>query len=328
MIGATFAFFKGNLYPNFWHSLSRTTPGIVISFKAYFCGSKMSSRQSSRRRSSSSSRRRKTRRSRDSHRSRSSFSHLPLHHDFPDRHSPILGGNEPATVPHPMNHDKMGKLVRVNTAGESGRIGVNPLLFLEICFKSTTWMSMIVNILWPFVPVAIVMHFARTDLHLWNFILSYIAMVPAANLLGFAGGELARKLPKVIGVLVETKLSSVVEIVMFMILIHNDEDGNLIPVIQAAIVGSIMANLLLCLGLCFFAGGMRREEQVFHEVISETGSGLLLVAGFGLLIPSAFYSALSNSTNVNGKFTPEKLLSNTLMISRATSIILIVAFLM
>lgn len=227
-----------------------------------------------------------------------------------------------------MNHDKMGKLVRVNTAGESGRIGVNPLLFLEICFKSTTWMSMIVNILWPFVPVAIVMHFARTDLHLWNFILSYIAMVPAANLLGFAGGELARKLPKVIGVLVETKLSSVVEIVMFMILIHNDEDGNLIPVIQAAIVGSIMANLLLCLGLCFFAGGMRREEQVFHEVISETGSGLLLVAGFGLLIPSAFYSALSNSTNVNGKFTPEKLLSNTLMISRATSIILIVAFLM
>lgn len=189
-------------------------------------------------------------------------------------------------------------------------------------------MSMIVNILWPFVPVAIVMHFARTDLHLWNFILSYIAMVPAANLLGFAGGELARKLPKVIGVLVETKLSSVVEIVMFMILIHNDEDGNLIPVIQAAIVGSIMANLLLCLGLCFFAGGMRREEQVFHEVISETGSGLLLVAGFGLLIPSAFYSALSNSTNVNGKFTPEKLLSNTLMISRATSIILIVAFLM
>ncbi|KAI5281240.1 hypothetical protein KEM54_003309 [Ascosphaera aggregata] len=222
----------------------------------------------------------------------------------------------------------MGKLIRVNTAGESGRVGVNPLLFLEICFRSTTPMSMIVNVLWPFVPVAIVMHFARPDLHLWNFILSYIAMVPAANILGFAGGELAKKLPKVVGVLVETTLSSVVEIVMFMILIHNDKDGNLIPVIQAAILGSIMANLLLCLGLCFFVGGMKREEQVFHSVISETGSGLLLVAGFGLLIPSAFFSALSGSTNTNGRFTPELLVRNTLRISRATAIVLICAFVM
>ncbi|KAI5296143.1 hypothetical protein KEM52_005469 [Ascosphaera acerosa] len=227
-----------------------------------------------------------------------------------------------------MGHEQMGRLIRVNTAGESGRVGVSPWLFLKICFRSTTRMSMIVNVLWPFVPVAIVVHFARSDLHLWNFILSYIAMVPAANVLGFAGGELAKKLPKVIGVLVETTLGSLVEIIMFMILIHNDEDGSLIPVIQAAILGSIMANLLLCLGMCFFFGGLTREEQEFHPVISETGSGLLLVAGFGLLIPSAFYSALSGSTNKDGKFTPEVLVRNTLRLSRATAIVLMISFLM
>ncbi|KAL2005287.1 hypothetical protein VTN00DRAFT_2497 [Thermoascus crustaceus] len=188
-------------------------------------------------------------------------------------------------------------------------------------------MSMIVNVLWPFVPAAITIHFARPDLHVWIFALNYIAMVPTANLLGFAGGELAKKLPKVLGVLMETTLSSVVEIVLFMILIHNDNNNNLIPVIQAAILGSILANLLLCLGLCFFAGGLRRNEQVFHEAVSEVGSGLLLVAGFGLLIPSAFYSALSGSATT-GTFTPEELISNTRKISRATSIILLVAFLM
>ena len=58
---------------------------------------------------------------------------------------------------------------------------------------------MVVNALWPFVPAAIALHFARPDLHVWIFALNYIAMVPSANLIGFAGQELARKLPKVLG---------------------------------------------------------------------------------------------------------------------------------
>ncbi|GAB1209593.1 hypothetical protein APSETT445_008374 [Aspergillus pseudonomiae] len=173
---------------------------------------------------------------------------------------------------------------------------------------------------------AIVIHFARPDLHIWIFALNYIAMVPSANLLGFAGGELAKKLPKVLGVLLETTLSSVVEIVLFMVLIHNDNNGTLIPVIQAAILGSVLANLLLCLGLCFFFGGIGREHQSFHEAVSEVGTGLLLVAGFGLLIPSAFFSALSaNSSKTT--ITEEALSHSTLVISRATAVILLVAFL-
>ena len=199
--------------------------------------------------------------------------------------------------------------------------------FLLVCFKSTCTLSMLVNVLWPFVPAAIALHFARPDLHVWVFALNYIAMVPSANLLGFAGGELAKKLPKVLGVLLETTLSSVVEVVLFMILIHNDQGGNLIPVIQAAILGSVLANLLLYLGMCFFWGGIGREEQVFHEAVSEVGSGLLLVAGFGLLIPSAFYAALSSSSS-NAQISPQELKTSTLTISRATSIILLVAFLM
>lgn len=218
-------------------------------------------------------------------------------------------------------------MLRVDTAGESGRRGVHPVHFLQVCFKSTCTLSMLVNILWPFVPVAIVFHFARPDLHVWVFALNYIAMVPTANLLGFAGGELAKKIPKVLGVLLETTLSSVVEVVLFMILIHNDRGGNLIPVIQAAILGSILANLLLSLGLCFFFGGIGREEQVFHETISEVGSGLLLVAGFGLLIPSAFHATLSGSST-SVQITQQELAQSTLKISRSTAIVLLVAFVM
>lgn len=114
-----------------------------------------------------------------------------------------------------------------------------------------------------------------------------------------------------------------------MVLLHNDQkDGkSLIPVIQAAILGSILANLLLCLGFCFFVGGMNRDEQDFDEAISEVGSGLLLVAGFGLLIPSAFSTSLRSST-LGTTFTTEDLDNDVLMISRITSIILLVAFLL
>lgn len=58
---------------------------------------------------------------------------------------------------------------------------------------------MIVNVLWPFVPAAIAVRYARPEAHVWIFALNYIAMVPTANLIGFAGQELARKLPKVFG---------------------------------------------------------------------------------------------------------------------------------
>lgn len=97
------------------------------------------------------------------------------------------------------NHNGHKVTKGIKPEGESGRSGLHPWHFLRICFLSTSRLSMIVNLLWPFVPVAIAMHFARKDLHLVIFTLNYIAMVPTANLVGFAGQELARKIPKVIG---------------------------------------------------------------------------------------------------------------------------------
>ncbi|EAQ84569.1 hypothetical protein CHGG_08583 [Chaetomium globosum CBS 148.51] len=230
--------------------------------------------------------------------------------------------------------------------GESGRSGFHPRHFFSVLWRSSSQISMLVNILWPFVPVTIILHFV-TDAPLWTFATSYIGMVPAANLLGFAGQEFARKMPKVAGILIETTFGSIVEIILFIVLIanHHDtsqgggggsDDGNLIPVIQAAILGSILTNLLLCLGLCFFFGGLRHASQKFHAIVSEVGSGLLLVAAFALLIPSAFYSALKSEAApdpdqpllgaLHETFTRGKLQTDVLQISRAASIALMAAF--
>jgi Ca2+:H+ antiporter len=118
-----------------------------------------------------------------------SAANLPLHADPP---------RAPTTI------DKLLQFFTVREPGESGRRGIHPLQFLRIALRSSSRVSRVVNVLWPVVPAAIAVRWAMPDNHLVIFILSYLAMVPCANLLGFAGQELSRKVPHVMGVLVET----------------------------------------------------------------------------------------------------------------------------
>lgn len=181
---------------------------------------------------------------------------------------------------------------------------------------------MMTNSLWPFTIAAMVLHFCYNTSQLWIFIAAYIGMVPAANLVGFAGHQLARKLPTTFGVLVETAIGSCVELVLLTVLIQ--QPGNLcIRVIRAVILGSILANLLLCLGLCFFVGGIYYPNQSFHVAISEVACNLMLVAGMGLVIPSIFYNSLKLSSNHSAQFLEE----STVRLSRVVAVVLLLAFL-
>ena len=67
-------------------------------------------------------------------------------------------------------------------------------------------------------------------------------MVPSANLIGFAGQELARKLPTVFGVILETTLGSLVEIILFMVLLKNNglEGVPIIQILLSHAVGLLM----------------------------------------------------------------------------------------
>ncbi|KAI9054918.1 hypothetical protein LZ554_002062 [Drepanopeziza brunnea f. sp. 'monogermtubi'] len=244
------------------------------------------------------------------------------------RRSDRLASSSSRRLPHHYNADPQGNphnhpnLHRIYTgiqpAGESGRSGINARMFFKICWRSTSRASRICNIFWPVVPAAIAVGHLRPDLGLVVFILNYIAMIPCANLIGFAGQELARKLHKVFGVLLETTLGSVVEIVLFMVLLKTDQ----FAVIQAAILGSVLATQLLCLGMCFVVGGLRHNELNFSEVVGEVGSDLLLTAGFGLIVPAAFHTAVSN----DGRTSPEEVSDKVLHISRISSILLIIAY--
>lgn len=115
-----------------------------------------------------------------------------------------LPTREPVQHKHDDGNGNSTMTPGIKAAGESGRRGFSPLHFFKILAKSSCKASAAVNVLWPSVPAAIAVRYATPDNHLAIFILAYIAMVPCANLIGFAGQEFGRKMPHVIGVLVET----------------------------------------------------------------------------------------------------------------------------
>ncbi|CAF3503928.1 hypothetical protein SNK03_002233 [Fusarium graminearum] len=264
---------------------------------------------------------------RDRHERSSSRSHRPRHrsHNSPEMRQ---ASSDDRTLPVPNTYSEhkrgekggKGKMSKyIKPAGESGRTGFHPIHFSKISFRSTSRASLLCNFLWPFVPAAIAVRYAMPDNHVTIFALAYIAMIPCANMIGFAGQELSRKLPHVWGVLIEITIGSIVEIILFMVLLSK----NMFYVIKAAILGSILATMLLCLGFCFFVGGMLEDEQVFSEAISEAGSGLLLTAGVVLALPTVFEYGVGNGETL----TNQDLEHKTLQISRIVSILLIVAYL-
>lgn len=53
------------------------------------------------------------------------------------------------------NHNGHKVTKGIEPEGESGRSGFHPFKFLQICFRSNSFISKWVNLLWPAVPVAI-----------------------------------------------------------------------------------------------------------------------------------------------------------------------------
>lgn len=199
---------------------------------------------------------------------------------------------------------------------------------INVVLKNASIPVQLLLLLWPFVPVAITLAFTKKDEHRLIFALSYIAIVPCASTLDLTGQELAHLLPRIAGIAVETILGTVVEMVLFIILIaRSNTHGNAITVIKAAILGSILANTLLCLGLCLLIGGLRYHEQKFHSLVGGTSSDVLLGSGFAMLLPAMFFYAFYSSATSNQSTYPlEKLANDTLTLSRAIAVILLSTF--
>ncbi|EED21985.1 conserved hypothetical protein [Talaromyces stipitatus ATCC 10500] len=191
-------------------------------------------------------------------------------------------------------------------SGESGN--GKPKFTVASQLRATVFNSWI-NLLLFLVPVGIALNYtsvSRTAV----FVVNFLAIVPLAAMLSYATEEIALRTGETLGGLLNASFGNAVELIVAIIaLVHNE-----FTIVQTSLIGSMLSNLLLVMGMCFFFGGINRIEQKFNEVVAQTAASLLALAVASLIIPTAFHKWASGGA------------THTDELSRGTSVILLVVY--
>ncbi|PSS16540.1 hypothetical protein M430DRAFT_140665 [Amorphotheca resinae ATCC 22711] len=166
-----------------------------------------------------------------------------------------------------------------------------------------------VNVLLIAAPVGIALNYVGVDGKA-VFVVNFIAIIPLAGLLSFATEEIALHVGESLGGLLNASFGNAVEMIVAIIALAKNE----VVVVQTSLIGSILSNLLLVMGMCFFFGGLRRKEQFFNKTVAQTAASLLALAVGSVIIPTCFDQFSSTGA------------APIAALSRGTSVILLVVY--
>jgi Ca2+:H+ antiporter len=131
------------------------------------------------------------------------------------------------------------------------------------------------------VVVAGVVHYAGVD-PVVSFLVAALAIAALARLVGGATEQLGGRLGSSVAGVVQSALGNLPELFIALFALH---DG-LIMVVQAALVGSVIANSVLVLGLAFLVGGAVNGTQRFASSRARMIATLTTLAATILAFPT------------------------------------------
>ncbi len=142
------------------------------------------------------------------------------------------------------------------------------------------------------IPIAIYFEFVSHNLTA-VFFSSLFAIMPLAWLMGRATEEISLRVGQGLGAFLNASFGNAAELIIVVFLLFaaskgGDSSSDFIIVVQASLIGSILGNLLLVLGLAFLWGGIKHKEQTFSSDAVSTNGSLLMLAMLALIIPATF----------------------------------------
>ena len=162
------------------------------------------------------------------------------------------------------------------------------------------------NILLVAVPLTVYFNYIAHEPNI-SFITSMIAIMPLAFLMGKATEEIALRTSESVGGLLNATFGNAAEMILALFALYAastttdpETAENMIHLVQASLIGSILGNLLLVMGLAFVWGGMHHSEQKFSETQVSSNSSLLLLAVIVLIIPTVFNFTVDGSAGDDG----------------------------
>ncbi|KAF8347393.1 Sodium/calcium exchanger protein-domain-containing protein [Amanita rubescens] len=166
-----------------------------------------------------------------------------------------------------------------------------------------------------FIPAALISQYTNQSATL-TFIFSALSIIPLAALLSFGTEQIALGTSQCFGGLLNGTLGNLIEVIIAGIALKNCE----LEMVQSSLLGGLLNNLLLVLGMAFVVGGYRFHQQEFQPAVAQLNSSLLTVSVIALIIPAAFHGYLER------QLKPETEVERLLRLSRSSAIVLLLIY--
>lgn len=147
------------------------------------------------------------------------------------------------------------------------------------------------NWLLVFIPLTLVLEHAGTVTPPVLFFAAALAIIPIASLIVRATEHLSTYTGDAVGGLLNATFGNAPELIIALVALR----AGLFDMVLASLIGAILANLLLALGIAFLLGGLRYHDQDYSAGASRVYSSMMLMAVISLVAPSSFSRFFSST---------------------------------
>ncbi|KAI0661629.1 Sodium/calcium exchanger protein-domain-containing protein [Cubamyces menziesii] len=181
------------------------------------------------------------------------------------------------------------------------------------------------NLLLLCIPIAGILKLTMENAQTFIFSACLLAMIPLVKLHDLATGVLSRRIGGSKTGLLNSSMVRISPLEVLMaaevIALRKCE----LRVVQCSLVGAMLSKLLLILGMCFFAGGLRFSEQGFDSTATQIHSSLLSISVGAVLLPAAFHFSLTytSADSDDAETTLQDQKKDILRMSRGVAVVLL-----
>ena len=166
--------------------------------------------------------------------------------------------------------------------------------------------------LFVFIPISVILEHVGELPPPVIFFSAALAIVPIAALIVQSTEQLSTRTGDAVGGLLNATFGNAPELIIATVALR----AGLLDMVRASLIGAILANLLLSLGLSFFLGGLRYRDQKYNPLAARTYSSMMLIAVISLVVPSAFSRIL----------TPEGTIRQEQLLNIGIAVVLLLAY--
>ena len=122
-----------------------------------------------------------------------------------------------------------------------------------------------------------------------KFLIAALAIVPIARLIGHSTEHLSHYTGDSIGGLLNATFGNLPELIICVVALK----AGLYSMVTASLIGAILFNLLLVLGLSFLLGGFRHHTLQFNTQATRVYSTMMFIAVISMALPSIYENAFA-----------------------------------